>query len=419
MITPERAEGGAGSNTDIAIAGGGLVGASIALMLAKLLPEHTVSLFDRHALQAAKPEHLAQPSFDARSTALSPSSIAFFKRLGLWSELQSHATPIEKIHVTDRGHIGHVCLTQADNGQQALGYVIGNAALGWALTGALQSCANLSVRAPSTVQSVRINADGAQLRLSNDESLSAELLIVADGAQSELRAQLGIAASVRSYGQHAIVANVSTGSAHNNMAFERFTGNGPMALLPIAGGQGRRMAMIWSWPNEQSESAMVLSDAEFLARLQATFGYRLGRFTAISERSAYPLNLVLAKEQVRRHVVIMGNAAHYLHPVAGQGFNLAVRDAQHLAQVLVSAGTQRLGELSLLQRYVQAQSEDQFKTVLLSDGFHYGFSNRNPLKVAARSAMMAAVQHSKPVRKAFIARMSGRASPAGQPWEKN
>src|SRR5690606_1164705 len=187
-------------------------------------------------------------------------------------------------------------------------------------------------------------------------------------ADSPLRHQLGIAEIEKEYRQNAVIANVRHQQSHGETAFERFTHHGPLAFLPLGGPQGRTSAVVWTWPTEQADAALAMSDMEFLARLQSKFGYRLGRLQQVGERQSYALRLCLAREQVRSGIVLMGNAAHFLHPVAGQGYNLALRDGLRLAEVLQSAAG-NLGDLEILQEYERRQLSDQRNTVRLSDGF--------------------------------------------------
>lgn len=393
------------------------MGASLALLLAQQLPECSITLLDQHPLDTASPQtpersqiELRQPSFDARSTALSPTTEALLKRLGVWKDVLPGATAIRSIHVSDRHRAGWVKLDETDNEGNPLGHVVENRNLGLGLAQGLAQQERVTVRAPASVQRVNMVKGGAQIDLLGDTApLFARLVVVADGAESPLRQQLGIGAQIQQYHQHAIVANVQCTQPHKGTAFERFTSAGPLALLPIQGEHSKTMALVWSWPNDQYEQAMGWDDAAFLTELQRVFGYRLGRFTQLSQRKAYPLQLVVAEEQARSHLVVMGNAAHFLHPVAGQGFNLAARDAMRLAEVLRLQGTEELGDLDGLQRYIDLQTPDQRKTIALSDGFHRLFSNSNPIKVGLRGAGMLAIQHLPWARQWFIEQMSGKA----------
>ncbi len=404
-------------HTEIAIVGGGLMGATLALLLARVRPDCRILLCEKSPFTAATPDLLKQPSFDARSTALAPTSVELLQTLGVWQRLPMPATAIRKIHVSDRGHLGWVALGESDNQSQPLGYVVENRSLGWSLTQAMAAESNLQIRAPMHVARVQAKSRRARLLCQGQESsIDARLVIIADGADSPLRQQLGIQTRVRDYHQNAIVANVACSKAHNGQAFERFTAQGPLALLPLQGEWGKSMAMVWTRPEAEVDTALALSDQAFLSELQQVFGYRLGELSAVSQRFSYPLQLLVAEEQVRSNIVLMGNAAHFLHPVAGQGYNLAARDGLRLAETLRDVPAEGLGELSVLHGYLKAQRPDQERTLSLSDGFNRLFGERGWFAAAMRNSAMFAV-HSQPlIRSMFIRQMSGRASPKAQPW---
>ncbi|MEJ2531218.1 MAG: FAD-dependent monooxygenase [Halioglobus sp.] len=318
---------------DIVIAGGGMVGISLALQLGALLPPGTrICLVEGYRLPQpveGKPDY--HPSFDARSTALSFSSRLIYERIGVWEGLQEWLCPIERIHVSSRGHFGSTLLQASDYGWPALGYVVENAWLGNALVQALYRQGRVEVRSPARVASATVSAGGFALQLEGEEAsrLEAALLLVVDGAGSGLRGQLGLAITEKPYRQHALVANVVTAQPHGGCAFERFTDQGPLALLPLlpaVDGQ-QRSALVWTLPPEEAARLQQCAPERFLRTLQGRFGYRLGRLAQVGERHSYPLSLLKCSEQVRQGLVVMGNAAHALHPVAGQGFNLALRPA--------------------------------------------------------------------------------------------
>jgi 2-octaprenylphenol hydroxylase len=252
-----------------------------------------------------------------------------------------------------------------------------------------------------------------------EQQCMSALVILADGADSPLRKTLGVAAREVPYEQTALVANVRTGLPHGGCAFERFCPDGPMALLPRGqSSQAQLAGLVWTFPRAQQELIAGLSDIELLERLQDAFGYRLGRFEAVGQRQFYPLRLVVAKEQVRSHLVLQGNAAHFLHPVAGQGFNLSLRDGLRLAQVLSEGAAlgEQLGELKQLQRYAQAAEADQNRTIALSDGFNRIFSRKERSLRWGRDIGMLLLESVPAVRAAFIRQLSGRAQPVNLPW---
>jgi 2-octaprenyl-6-methoxyphenol hydroxylase len=370
---------------DLLIIGGGLVGASLAhavaaqglrIGLVETMPLPTVS----------------QPGYDDRSLALAYGSRRIFEGLELWDELQAAATAILSIHVSDRGNPGIARLDCSEQGVEALGYVIEAQQLGLTLTRRLQQLEGIELLCPAILEEVAVSSAAACARVSvggRVRSLTARLLVAADGAHSRVRQQLGIAAVRWDYGQSAVIANVSPTLPHGNTAYERFTESGPLALLPMSEG---RCALVCTVGNADKETVLKLEDAAFLAYLQERFGDRLGRFKRIGRRQAYPLTMVKAREHARHRVALIGNAAHTLHPVAGQGFNVGIRDVAVLAEVISDA--QRagldLGDGAILQRYADWRRWDQRRAVALTDGLARLFSNPlPPLRLARNLGLLA------------------------------
>ena len=396
---------------DIALVGGGLVGATLALILNQALPQASIIVVEAQPLQGDKP--LQQPSFDGRSSALAPTTVSTLQQLGLWQALMPYATAINSIHVSDAGHWGLSTFTQQDNHGQPLGFVVENAGLGQVLSQALLAHRGIQVLAPATVKRLEANAEGYCLHL-EDGSIQASLTLVADGAESPLRQQLGFAVQDKPYHQQALVANVRFSHPHGGRAFERFTAQGPMALLPLGRSpKGTTAALVWTFPTHTIDAAMAQSDAAFLSQLQQQFGYRLGRFCQVGSRKAYPLSLRLATETYRPGVLLFGNAAHYLHPVAGQGFNLSLRDALRLAQVLQQAQAQgkALGGVAVLAAYQQAQQPDQSRTSGLSDAFINSFGRSSAPWPFMRGLGMLLLEYQPQLRARFIEQLSGKALP--------
>lgn len=357
------------SNYDIVIVGGGMVGISLALLLAEQHHPWKVLLLEAQAYQQSdKAEY--RPSFDARSTALSWSSRKIFEAAGLWPALQSQASKIKKIHVSDRGHMGLTRIDAQEAGVEALGYVLENSWIGSVLLEKLATT-SVEVLAPARVATIKPLKNGMRLTLEKtDQIIESSLVVIADGANSQTAQKIGIHSDQQPYGQQGIIANIALEKSHDGVAYERFTDQGPMAMLPLADYKGSpRCALVWTESNEKAEQLMAASDKKFLQTLQERFGYRLGMLMQVGERHAYPLALTTSTEQVRRNLVVLGNAAHSLHPVAGQGFNLSLRDVAVLADVLGSARASGddFAALDSLESYQQQQLADQQNTLLFSD----------------------------------------------------
>lgn len=401
---------------DVIIAGGGMVGASLALQLScqsdSALNILVVESFPLPVAASAAPVY--RPSFDARSSALSYGSRLILEKLGVWPALAEQLSVIKRIHVSERGSFGSAILEGADIGWPELGYVIENAWLGNVLLSALRQRENIKFCSPASVCSISPRQNGVDVGIDikdDRQSLRTQLVVVADGADSGLRKQLGIEASVQNYRQTALIANVCFSQPHQGCAYERFTDQGPMALLPLTDSEQRqaRSALVWTLADEQARRLSECDEAEFLATLQQRFGHRQGEFIRVGDRFSYPLKLVESQEQVRSGIVIMGNAAHSLHPVAGQGFNLALRDCARLSKVLVDARRrqQYLGDLSLLQGYREKQRFDQDKTVMFSDRVTALFSNRQLALSLLRNIGLLGLDITPALKQQFIVHAAG------------
>ncbi|WP_129775022.1 2-octaprenyl-6-methoxyphenyl hydroxylase [Peristeroidobacter soli] len=376
------------STVDVAIAGGGLVGASLALALAKLRLKVVL-------IEAAPFGAVEQPSFDDRTTAISNGSRRIFEALGVWSLIEREATAIRRIHVSDQGRFGFTRIDAREQGLSSLGYVVVNRVMGAALWRRLQAEPSITVLAPAKVQSMQLQPHARRIECAMDDGVrivEAKLAIAADGARSTVRQSAGIGSSTWDYEQVALVSNVLSQHFHDHVAYERFTNAGPLALLPLTEG---RLGLVWTFSPETAKEMTALSDAEFLARLQDTFGFRLGRFTRVGQRQLYPLSLTRSDEYVAERLAIVGNAAQTLHPIAGQGFNLGLRDAVSLAEVLADGLAQAGGEFDAgdglwLQRYREWRAADRGNIVRFTDGLVRLFSQPlGPIKLLRNAGMLA------------------------------
>ena len=361
---------------DVAIVGGGMVGATLAVALAPL--NLRVALIEAVAHNAA-----SQPSFDERTTALSNGSRRILETIGVWRAVNAQATPIAKIHVSDRGRFGFARIDASEQGLPAMGYVLPNRALGSALWSLLPS-PGIKIFCPAEVSGLAANEAAAKIEIAEAGAkiaIDAKLIVAADGAQSVVRSAFGVAAEVRDYNQTAVITTVLPQRFHDNVAYERFTPEGPLALLPLDGG---RCTLVLTFAKDAAQSALAWSDQEFLAEVQRRFGFRLGRFLKVGRRVPYPLSLTQSDRTSAPRCVIIGNAAQGLHPVAGMGFNLGLRDAACLAELIAEnlASDADPGSAKLLSEYDAWRRADRGGVIAFTDGLVRLFSN--PLSGVAR-----------------------------------
>ena len=368
---------------EVIIVGGGMVGLSLALMLAK--QNIAVKLLEAIKYPNYDDVNLApyHSSFDARNSALSRRTVQIYQELGLWSALQEHATPIFEVNITEQGSFGKARLKAEQEKVESSGQVIENAWLGRVLLTEVQKQPFIELIDGVQVTQLTQDADMAYIKASRGEeqlSLQAKLVIAADGRDSFCRKALGIGASEHDYDQVAIVTTVQTSKPHNHVGFERFSSLGPLALLPLPGEYRRSVV----WPVKKGTEGEWLgdeNDQHFLDALQETYGDRAGKFQKTGKRFSFPLSQVLAEKQAVGRVVLMGNAAHTIHPVAGQGFNLCMRDAHVLVRYLTEQIAQNadLGDAVMLQAYEASRLTDQQRVIKFCDSVVRGFSNSNPI----------------------------------------
>lgn len=394
------------ASVDLAIVGGGLVGASLASALAPLIEQRALSVA---VIEATPILELAsapfQPSFDARASAIARGSAEHFARMGLWAAMAEQAAPIHTIHVSERGRFGATRLTGEELGVDALGHVIPNAWMGRVLHRRLAELP-IAWHCPAKVERIAPVAEGHRLTLSDGSALEAGLTVLADGGRSGLKEQLGIESDARPYDQVALIANVEMSRPHRGVAWERFTPEGPMALLPLG---GNAMELVWTHPLGDERRRLALSDGDFLAELQRAFGDRAGRFRRVGSRHAYPLSLVTARETTRPGLAVLGNAAHALHPVAGQGFNLALRGVMDLMAAL-EAGRARgeaPGSTTVLADFEARRRGDRHSVIRFSDGLVRLFGIDSALLSHARAAGLVGLNLAGPLRRALARRAMG------------
>lgn len=378
---------------DVVIIGGAMAGATLALALsAKTQGQMRIAIVEKQA-----PQQHQQSGFDARCIALSDGSCQRLNRIQLpdkqrlWKKIQGIATPIKQIHVSDKGHSGIVEFSAHEFDLEALGAVVELQQMGQCLLQAMQQYPHLDYLAPQQVEQIEYLPSAVKIRLKNDRTLRAKLLVGADGSRSQVASAASIEQQLqREYGQTAIITNVQVQQPHQYRAFERFTDEGPLALLPMA---GNLMSLVWCV--KQPQALMSLDENAFLQQLQQRFGWRLGKLQQCGKRFAYPLNLYRAAQHIQPRTALVGNAAQTLHPVAGQGFNLGIRDLMALADVVADnfAAQQDIGDYALLQRYEEIRQADQQHIIQLTDSLVSVFANNLlPLQLARNLGLMALSQ---------------------------
>ena len=368
---------------DIVIAGGGMVGATTALALATTRPDLSIAI-----VEAVEPKSDHQPSFDARAIAVAHGSKCLLDGYGLWKSLAEHGEAIHDIHVSDRGHIGKSQLNATQFDLKALGYVVEVRHVGNALIEQLARIDSVRWFCPAKIEGIAQSADHSTLTLSDGNTISAKLLLVADGGQSTTRQLLNIDNQVDDYGQVAVIANIACEDGHNNRAFERFTEHGPIALLPLT---DNRYSLVWCIPPEKQSEVMALDDEAFIAQLQNAFGYRAGRIVKTGGRFCYPLALTLANQTVGHRVALIGNASHTIHPIAGQGFNLGLRDIEAMRAILANCQDD-IGGHAMLRQFEQARKQDLHRVVTMTDSLVRLFSNDNRMLALGRTAGLLSMQ---------------------------
>ncbi len=370
---------------DVLIVGGGLVGSSLACALEGAGLRVTLA-------EAAAPVVAAPPSFDERNLALARASVNALTALGVWRHVASSPVPIRHIHVSSRGDFGAVRLDAVARGLDAFGHVVVARELGQALEARLAELRDTTRLRPVRVGGIDVDADGVRASIERDNAaatLRARLLVAADGTDSALRAALGIGADVHDYGQTLFVAVVQAGKAPPDTAYERFTPDGPVALLPLGGG---RLGSVCTVPAAQADAVLAQGDDAYLDFIQRRFGWRAGRFSRVGKRSAYRMRKVAAQRLVAPRAVLVGNAAQTLHPIGAQGFNLGLRDALTLAELVAHAHAEGrdIASPDLLSAYAARRAPDRDATLAMSDGLVRLFSNTfAPLRLLRSAGFVA------------------------------
>ncbi|EHE7897679.1 2-octaprenyl-6-methoxyphenyl hydroxylase [Vibrio parahaemolyticus] len=370
---------------DVVIAGGAMAGATLALAI-EHLSQGALRVAVVEPFKAQSDQH---PGFDSRSIALSYGTVNLLRHLELWSAIEPFTTPIEHIHVSDRSHAGMTDITKHDVGVEALGYVVELADVGRVYQELLTHSTAIDLYCPDSAKHITRTQENVTLELASGELLNAKLLVAADGAVSQCCQQIGLELSEHDFDQVAVIANIVTQEPHQGRAFERFTENGPVALLPMS---DNRMSLVWCLRPDEAQIVMELSESEFLERLQQDFGWRLGAMQKVGLRASYPLLLRHRKQNISHRFAIVGNAAQTLHPIAGQGFNLGIRDVVTLAEELVKQG-EDVGRYQGLIRFSQRREADRNETIWLTSSLVHVFSNDLLAMRIGRNTALAAMDN--------------------------
>lgn len=353
---------------DVVIIGGGMVGASLVAAL-KNHTEKKIAVVEAYSLESN-----AQPSFDDRSIALSYGSRRIWESMGLWPVLESEIEAIKTIHISDRGYFGSTRLLHSEENVEALGYVAENKVLGRVLMDEIKSLDHVDWFCPATIETLEQVENQVSVEIKTEagtKQLNAKLLVAADGVNSPTRKLAGLGVKQEDYLQSAVITNVQTDQKHKGIAYERFTENGPIAFLPMT---KNRYSIVWTCPTVDAKRILDLNDHDFIAELQQGFGFRAGNIEKSGMRFSYPLMYTESEQITKGRVVIIGNAAHALHPVAGQGYNLALRDVAELAEMIVSVDDP--GQPLLLAEYHAKRLKDMHGIYKITDSLVKVFSNR-------------------------------------------
>jgi 2-octaprenyl-6-methoxyphenol hydroxylase len=383
------------TSESIVIVGGGPVGMVLSLLLAKHNIPSTV-------LEVRKQGAANQ---DTRALALSYGTRQILEKLSIWQSLSAYATPINTIHVSQKGSLGRSILQASDYQQEALGYVLSYGALCTVLNAELQRFPIVEFVDEAQAEAITYDANQATIRYSRQGEvfqLNSQLAVLADGGRS-LEDAAGLKRETKEYGHDALITKVSAELPHHNMAFERFTSDGPMALLPNG---ERDFSLVWTGKQALISPLLDLSDAEFLTQFHAQFGDRVGRFLTVEKRMTFPLKLSQLQTVDTPHLVVIGNAAQTMHPVAGQGFNVGLRDAEVLAQQIMNTAAGDIGTKEMLAAYRASRKTDTKNGLLFTDFLVNIFSNDILGFAKLRSAGLGLFDIVKPVKRHLVRKMS-------------
>jgi 2-octaprenylphenol hydroxylase len=387
---------------DVAVVGAGMVGAALALKLAQ-------DGFDVAVIEPRAPAPWRlEDGIDLRVVAVAPSSVALFDTIGIWKSIsEARACPYRRMHVWDALAPGALDFDSADDGTATLGYIVENRLIQHTLWQALQRDTRITVQCPARVNATAVDGDRRTLELDDGNRISARLVVAADGGDSVLRELTGIATRDRDYAQRAVVAHVATARPHEATAWQRFLPGATIAFLPLGDG---RSSIVWSAPEAEATRLLALDDAAFCSELGAAFDFRLGTIVSTTVRAAFPLRLKLAERYAAERFALVGDAAHIVHPLAGQGVNLGLRDVAELAGI---AGAERaagrdFAAASALRRYERRRRSDNVLSAHAFDAIQRAFGSDAMALAALRGAGLALVDRIAPFKRLFARHAAGR-----------
>ncbi|USD32943.1 MULTISPECIES: 2-octaprenyl-6-methoxyphenyl hydroxylase [Vibrio] len=387
---------------DVVIAGGAMAGMTLALAI-NTLSRQPISIA---VIEPYKADHQAHPGFDSRSIALSYGTVNILKQFELWEDISKLATAIEHIHVSDRSHAGMTDIDHKAVGVEALGYVVELADIGRLYHDKAAQDPNITLLCPASVNRVERLQEEVHVSLDNGQVISGKLLVAADGAVSTCCQQIGLELNEHDFEQVAVIANIKTAQAHQGRAFERFTASGPVALLPMS---EQRMSLVWCLSSDDAQRIMSLSEDAFLEELQQAFGWRLGKLEKVGQRADYPLLLRYRSQNTSHRFALVGNAAQTLHPIAGQGFNLGIRDVATLAEAIANHEHDP-GVYSVLRQFKHRRESDRRVTITLTSSLVHIFSNDYLSLRIGRNISLAAMDNIPALKAPLLARTLGLVS---------
>nr|WP_198419208.1 FAD-dependent monooxygenase [Motilimonas pumila] len=387
---------------DVVIIGGGMVGLSLAAALNN-------SAIKVAIIEGQLPDEHFSEIADNRVSALSAASERILSRLGTWPEIADHAAAYQSMEVWDQDSFGRITFAAEQLQQQHLGHIVENRRIQLALLAKVKQQTNVTLLMPHQVKQLAMGEGEAWLQLHNGQALTAKLVVGADGAQSWTRQQMAIPLVYRDYQHHAIVATVATTESHQGCARQAFTPQGPLAFLPLS--QPHQCSIVWSVSPERASELMALTEQEFNKALTMAFDNQLGLCRVLSHRFKVPLAMRYARNFAQHRCALVGDAAHTIHPLAGQGVNLGLLDAASLAQEIIRhhASGLDIGQLSQLRQFERWRKAEAVDMILAMEALKQGFSGNHPLKKLIRDVGLTLVDKLTPLKQSFMVRAMGQA----------